>query len=62
MAPMLQRNIDVTVVCEGSAMLDMLKDYLQIGIAVGAEPFSTWPLMLAAALIAMAIMRRQSDE
>ena len=43
-------------------MLDLLQNYLQIGIPAGAEPSSSWPLAIAAALIAVAILQRQSDE
>ena len=43
-------------------MLDLLKNYLQIGLQGGAEPSSSWPLVIAATLIALAIWQRQSDE
>jgi hypothetical protein len=48
-------------------MLNMLNDYLRLGIEAGTgtgtgAEFSPWPLMLAAALIAATILTRQSDE
>jgi hypothetical protein len=39
----------------------MLNNYLQLGAQANADP-SGWPLLVATALIAVAILRRQSDD
>jgi hypothetical protein len=58
----LQHERNTTPAREGTPdMLDMLNDYLQIGAQASADP-SGWPLMVATALIAVTILRRQSDD
>jgi len=43
-------------------MLDTLNNYLRIGIENGSADIPAWPLLIATALIAAAILRRQSGD
>lgn len=43
-------------------MLDLLNDYLQLGVDHTEATLSVWPLAVATALVAAMILKRQSDD
>jgi hypothetical protein len=43
-------------------MLNLLNDYLQIGVDAPAPDAAGWPLTMAAVLVAALILKRQSND
>lgn len=43
-------------------MLDLINDYLQLGVDTVGDSTSVWPLAVATALIAAMILKRQSED
>lgn len=43
-------------------MLDLINDYLQLGIETHGDASSVWPLTVATVLVAAMILKRQSRD
>ena len=43
-------------------MLDIINDYLHLGVETGADTSSVWPLTVATVLVAAMILKRQSRD